>query len=96
MSNKNSKLHFLLLFDAFQQLYDEVQHIMKEWEVLSGQGAPLKEKSDQLEELIHLHERQRAQIRDYEEILYKTIQFHQVKEEVSLRWLSEGCRILQD
>lgn len=65
-----------------QQLYDEVQHIMKEWEVLSGQGAPLKEKSDQLEELIHLHERQRAQIRDYEEILYKTIQFHQVKEEL--------------
>ncbi|CAO2596923.1 Coiled-coil domain-containing protein 141 [Lemmus lemmus] len=65
-----------------QQLYDEVQHIMKEWEVLSGQGAPLKEKSDQLKDLIHLHERQRARIRDYEEILYKTIQFHQVKEEL--------------
>lgn len=65
-----------------QQLYDEVQHIMKEWEVLSGQGAPLEEKSDQLRDLIHLHERQRARIRDYEEILYKTIQFHQVKEEL--------------
>nr|XP_048281849.1 coiled-coil domain-containing protein 141 isoform X2 [Myodes glareolus] len=65
-----------------QQLYDEVQYIMKEWEVLSGQGAPLKEKADQLKDLIHLHERQRARIRDYEEILYKTIQFHQVKEEL--------------
>lgn len=74
----------MLFFDACQQLYDEVQYIMKEWEVLSGQGAPLKEKADQLKDLIHLHERQRARIRDYEEILYKTIQFHQVKEEVSL------------
>ncbi|XP_052580379.1 coiled-coil domain-containing protein 141 isoform X3 [Peromyscus californicus insignis] len=65
-----------------QQLHDEVQHIMKEWEVLSGQGAPPKEKSEQLKDLIHLHERQRERIQDYEEILYKTIQFHQVKEEL--------------
>ncbi|KAL1786224.1 coiled-coil domain-containing protein 141 [Sigmodon hispidus] len=66
----------------FQQLHEEVQHIMKEWEVLSGQGAPLKEKGEQLKDLIHLHERQRERIQDYEEILYKTIQFHQVKEEL--------------
>ncbi|XP_036041707.1 LOW QUALITY PROTEIN: coiled-coil domain-containing protein 141 [Onychomys torridus] len=65
-----------------QQLHDEVQHIMKEWEVLSDQGAPLKEKSEHLKDLIHLHERQRERIQDYEEILYKTIQFHQVKEEL--------------
>ncbi|XP_076425859.1 coiled-coil domain-containing protein 141 isoform X3 [Peromyscus maniculatus bairdii] len=64
-----------------QQLHDEVQHIMKEWEVLTGQGAPSKEKSEQLKDLVHLHERQRERIQDYEEILYKTIQFHQVKEE---------------
>lgn len=57
---------------------------MKEWEVLTGQGAPSKEKSEQLKDLVHLHERQRERIQDYEEILYKTIQFHQVKEEVSL------------
>lgn len=90
----------MLLFDDFQQLYDEVQHIMKEWEVLSGQGAPLKEKSDQLRDLVHLHERQRARIRDYEEILYKTIQFHQVKEEVSLtvvvRRLQDFTRLNSD
>ncbi|KAL6036062.1 hypothetical protein STEG23_017983, partial [Scotinomys teguina] len=65
-----------------QQLHDEVQHIMKECEVLSGQGAPLKEKSEQLKDLIHLHERQKERIQEYEEILYKTIQFHQVKEEL--------------
>lgn len=57
---------------------------MKEWEVLGGQGAPLKEKSEQLKDLIHLHERQRERIQDYEKLLYKTVQFHQVKEEVSL------------
>uniref|UniRef100_A0A8C2LSK9 Coiled-coil domain-containing protein 141 n=1 Tax=Cricetulus griseus TaxID=10029 RepID=A0A8C2LSK9_CRIGR len=65
-----------------QQLHDEVQHIMKEWEVLGGQGAPLKEKSEQLKDLIHLHERQRERIQDYEKLLYKTVQFHQVKEEM--------------
>ncbi|XP_040601609.1 coiled-coil domain-containing protein 141 isoform X2 [Mesocricetus auratus] len=65
-----------------QHLHDEVQCIMKEWEVLGGQGAPLKEKSEQLKDLIHLHERQRERIQDYEELLYKTVQFHQVKEEL--------------
>nr|XP_048281850.1 coiled-coil domain-containing protein 141 isoform X3 [Myodes glareolus] len=82
-----------------QQLYDEVQYIMKEWEVLSGQGAPLKEKADQLKDLIHLHERQRARIRDYEEILYKTIQFHQVKEEncsnISAKSLQQQLEVLE-
>ncbi|XP_051023041.1 coiled-coil domain-containing protein 141 [Acomys russatus] len=65
-----------------QQLHEEVQHIVKEWEGLSGQGAPLKEKAEQLKDLIHLHQRQRERIQDYEEILYKTVQFHQVKEEL--------------
>ncbi|XP_055456756.1 coiled-coil domain-containing protein 141 isoform X3 [Psammomys obesus] len=65
-----------------QQLHEEVQHIMKEWEVLSAQGAPLKEKSEQLKDLIHLHQRQRERIQDYEEVLIKTVRFHQVKEEL--------------
>jgi hypothetical protein len=52
--------------------------------VLSSQGAPLKEKAEQLKDLVHLHRRQRERIQEYEEILYKTVQFHQVKEEVRL------------
>ncbi|XP_060246392.1 coiled-coil domain-containing protein 141 isoform X3 [Meriones unguiculatus] len=70
-----------------QQLHEEVQHIMKEWDVLSGQGAPLKEKSEQLKDLIHLHQRQRERIQDYEEVLIKTVRFHQVKEEL-MRFIS--------
>nr|XP_004660347.2 coiled-coil domain-containing protein 141 [Jaculus jaculus] len=65
-----------------QQLHDEVQCIMKEWEKLDGKGAPVKEKSQQLKDMIHLHHRQTEQSQDYQEILDKTVQFHQVKEEV--------------
>ena len=78
------RTHFLHDFYSSQQLHEDVQQIRKEWEVVSGQGAPLKEKAEQLKDLIHLHQRQRERIQEYEEILYKTVQFHQVKEEVSL------------
>ncbi|XP_057602690.1 coiled-coil domain-containing protein 141 isoform X2 [Hippopotamus amphibius kiboko] len=66
----------------FQQLNDEVQYIIKESEELRGKGAPVKEKSQQLKDLIHLHQNQKERIRDYEEILYQTVQFHQVREEL--------------
>ncbi|XP_013368048.1 PREDICTED: coiled-coil domain-containing protein 141 [Chinchilla lanigera] len=66
----------------FQQLHEEVQYIMKESEELSGKGAPVKEKSQQLRDLIHLHQKQTERIQDYEDVLYKLVQFHQVKEEL--------------
>ncbi|XP_007935096.1 coiled-coil domain-containing protein 141 [Orycteropus afer afer] len=66
----------------FQQLNDEVQYIIKLSEELSGKGAPVKEKSQQLRDLIHLHQKQKERIQDYENILYKVVQFHQVKEEL--------------
>ncbi|XP_043750480.1 coiled-coil domain-containing protein 141 isoform X4 [Cervus elaphus] len=65
----------------FQQLNDEVQYIIKESEELNGKGASVKEKSQQLKDLIHFHQNQKQRIRDYEDILYKIIQFHQVREE---------------
>ncbi|XP_072608169.1 coiled-coil domain-containing protein 141 isoform X4 [Vulpes vulpes] len=65
-----------------QQLNDEVQYILKESEELSGKGAPVKEKSQQLKELIHLHQTQKERTRDYEDILYKVVQFHLVKEKL--------------
>ncbi|XP_041578457.1 coiled-coil domain-containing protein 141 isoform X2 [Vulpes lagopus] len=65
-----------------QQLNDEVQYIIKESEELSGKGAPVKEKSQQLKELIHLHQTQKERTRDYEDILYKVVQFHLVKEKL--------------
>ncbi|KAI4575251.1 hypothetical protein MJG53_020453 [Ovis ammon polii x Ovis aries] len=66
----------------FQQLNDEVQYIIKESEELNGKGAPVKEKSQQLKDLIHFHQNLKQRIRDYEDILYKIIQFHQVREEL--------------
>nr|XP_060477956.1 coiled-coil domain-containing protein 141 isoform X1 [Panthera onca] len=65
-----------------QQLNVEVQYIVKESEELTGKGAPVKEKSQQLKELIHLHQKQKERIQDYEDILYKVVQFHQVKEKL--------------
>ncbi|XP_058568687.1 coiled-coil domain-containing protein 141 isoform X4 [Neofelis nebulosa] len=65
-----------------QQLNVEVQYIVKESEELTGKGAPVKEKSQQLKELIHLHQKQKERIQDYEGILYKVVQFHQVKEKL--------------
>ncbi|XP_019654794.2 coiled-coil domain-containing protein 141 isoform X3 [Ailuropoda melanoleuca] len=65
-----------------QQLNDEVQYIIRESEELSSKGAPVKEKSQQLKELIHLHQTQKERIQDYEDILYKVVQFHQVKEKL--------------
>lgn len=58
---------------------------MKESEELTGKGAPVKEKSQQLKDLIHLQQKQKERIQDYEDILYKVVQFHQVKEAVRLR-----------
>ncbi|KAG8520336.1 Coiled-coil domain-containing protein 141, partial [Galemys pyrenaicus] len=70
----------------FQQLSNEVQYITKESEKLSGKGVPVKEKSQQLKDLIYLHQKQKERIQDYNNILYKVIHFHQVKEEL-------GCLI---
>ncbi|XP_070364295.1 coiled-coil domain-containing protein 141 isoform X15 [Equus asinus] len=79
----------------FQQLSDEVQYIIKESEELSGKGAPVKEKSQQLKDLIHLHQKQKERIRDYEDILYKTVRFHQVKEELGRLIKSKGLEFLE-
>ncbi|KAM9085512.1 coiled-coil domain-containing protein 141 isoform 3-T3 [Megaptera novaeangliae] len=79
----------------FQQLNDEVQYIIKESEELSGKGAPVKEKSQQLKDLIHLHQNQKERIQDYEEILYKIVQFHQVREELGRLFRSRELEFLQ-
>ncbi|XP_054944798.1 coiled-coil domain-containing protein 141 isoform X5 [Physeter macrocephalus] len=79
----------------FQQLSDEVQYIIKESEELSGKGAPVKEKSQQLKDLIHLHQNQKERIQDYEEILYKIVQFHQVREELGRLFRSRELEFLQ-
>ncbi|KAM9664187.1 coiled-coil domain-containing protein 141 [Trichechus inunguis] len=80
----------------FQQLNDEVQYIIKVSEELSGKGAPVKEKSQQVRDLIRLHQKQRERIRDYEDILYKIVQFHQVKEELGQLIKSRELEFLEE
>ncbi|XP_012584269.1 PREDICTED: coiled-coil domain-containing protein 141 isoform X2 [Condylura cristata] len=83
----------------FQQLSNEVQYIIKESEKLNGKGIPVKEKSQQLKDLIYLHQKQKERIQDYNTILYKVIHFHQVKEEncsnVSAKSLQQQLDILE-
>ncbi|XP_036277834.1 coiled-coil domain-containing protein 141 isoform X2 [Pipistrellus kuhlii] len=74
--------HWKAMKPQCQQLNDEVEYIVKESEELNGKGAPVKEKYQQLKDLIQLHQKQKERIQDYEDILYKTVQFHQVKEEL--------------
>ncbi|CAK6448446.1 unnamed protein product [Pipistrellus nathusii] len=74
--------HWKAMKPQFQQLNDEVEYIVKESEELNGKGAPVKEKYEHLKDLIQLHQKQKERIQDYEDILYKTVQFHQVKEEL--------------
>ncbi|XP_055253481.1 coiled-coil domain-containing protein 141 isoform X2 [Moschus berezovskii] len=78
----------------FQQLNDEVQYIIKESEELNGKGAPVKEKSQQLKDLIHFHQNLKQRIQDYEDILYKIIQFHQVREELGRLFKSRELEFL--
>ncbi|XP_047728318.1 coiled-coil domain-containing protein 141 isoform X2 [Prionailurus viverrinus] len=78
-----------------QQLNVEVQYIVKESEELTGKGAPVKEKSQQLKELIHLHQKQQERIQDYEDILYKVVQFHQVKEKLGHLIKSREMELLE-
>lgn len=42
----------------------------------------MKEKAQQLKDLLDLHQKQKERIQDYDNILNKIIQYHQVKEEV--------------
>ncbi|XP_059559928.1 coiled-coil domain-containing protein 141 [Myotis daubentonii] len=79
----------------FQQLNDEVQYIIKESEELNGKGAPVKEKYQQLKDLIQLHQKEKERIQDYEDILYKTVQFHQVKEELEHLLKSRELELLE-
>ena len=54
----------------------------------------MKEKSQQLKDLIHFHQNLKQRIRDYEDILYKIIQFHQVREEVRHTMMSGRLSVL--
>ncbi|XP_027721648.1 coiled-coil domain-containing protein 141 isoform X1 [Vombatus ursinus] len=73
----------------FQQLDAEVCYILKVFEVLNLEGAPVKEKTQQVKELTQLHQEQKERLEDYENILSKAVRFYRVKEELESLTKSE-------
>ncbi|XP_035186769.1 coiled-coil domain-containing protein 141 [Oxyura jamaicensis] len=66
----------------FQQLNAELEYMMKVLELPTQKGFPVKENSERLSELIHLHQMVKSTMTEYDEIFYKTVKFHHVKKEL--------------
>ncbi|XP_019410222.1 PREDICTED: coiled-coil domain-containing protein 141 [Crocodylus porosus] len=85
-----SNLHILLdlqkksnqMKPEFQQLSAEVEYVVKLSEQLSLKGVPEQENSEKVSELIHLHQKIKDMMTEYDDIFNKTVKFHHVKEKM--------------
>ncbi|XP_048808643.1 coiled-coil domain-containing protein 141 isoform X5 [Lagopus muta] len=66
----------------FQQMNAELEYMMKLLELPSQKGFPVKENSERISELIHLHQMVKSTMTEYDEIFNKTLKFHHVKKEL--------------
>ncbi|XP_010711853.1 coiled-coil domain-containing protein 141 isoform X6 [Meleagris gallopavo] len=66
----------------FQRLNAELEYMMKLLELSSQKGFPMKENSERISELIHLHQMVKNTMTEYDEIFNKTFKFHHVKKEL--------------
>eukprot|EP00076_Gallus_gallus_P023316 XP_015145051.1 coiled-coil domain-containing protein 141 isoform X3 [Gallus gallus] len=66
----------------FQQLNAELEYMMKLLELPSQKGFPMKENSERISELIHLHQMVKSTMTEYDEIFNKALKFHHVKKEL--------------
>ncbi|XP_042730459.1 coiled-coil domain-containing protein 141 isoform X5 [Lagopus leucura] len=66
----------------FQQMNAELEYMMKLLELPSQKGFPVKENSERISELIHLHQMVKSTMTEYDEIFNKTLKFHNVKKEL--------------
>ncbi|XP_050824928.1 coiled-coil domain-containing protein 141 isoform X2 [Gopherus flavomarginatus] len=66
----------------FQQLTAEVEYTIKLSELLTLKGVPVKENSEKVSELAHLHQRIKERMTEYDEIFNKSVKFHHVKEQL--------------
>ncbi|XP_052531481.1 coiled-coil domain-containing protein 141 isoform X6 [Tympanuchus pallidicinctus] len=66
----------------FQQMNAELEYLMKLLELPSQKGFPVKENSERISELIHLHQMVKSTMTEYDEIFNKTLKFHHVKKEL--------------
>uniref|UniRef100_A0A6Q2XU33 Ig-like domain-containing protein n=1 Tax=Esox lucius TaxID=8010 RepID=A0A6Q2XU33_ESOLU len=66
----------------FLQLNAEVEYVVKTSELLALKGIPIKEKSEKVTEMLHLHQRVKDKIYEYETVLNMAVKFHQLYEEL--------------
>ncbi|CAB1347174.1 unnamed protein product [Coregonus sp. 'balchen'] len=61
--------NFNLAKPQFLQLNAEVEYMVKTSELLALKGIPIKEKSEKVTEMLHLHQRVKNKIKEYESVL---------------------------
>ncbi|XP_014809969.1 PREDICTED: coiled-coil domain-containing protein 141 isoform X2 [Calidris pugnax] len=66
----------------YQQLNAELEYLIKLLELPNQKGFPVKENSERISELIHLHQMVKDTMTEYDEIFNKTVRFHCIKEEL--------------
>ncbi|KAG7464078.1 hypothetical protein MATL_G00183460 [Megalops atlanticus] len=81
--------NFNLTKPQFVQLNAEVEYMVKISELLALKGIPIKEKNEKVTELLHLHQRVKDKIKEYETVLSMAVKFHQLFDELESLLTSE-------
>ncbi|KAL0963717.1 hypothetical protein UPYG_G00309930 [Umbra pygmaea] len=74
--------NFNLAKPQFLQLNAEVEYMVKTSELLALKGIPIKEKSEKVTEMLHLHQRVKVKITEYDTVLNMAVKFHHLYEEL--------------
>ncbi|KAJ8255367.1 hypothetical protein GJAV_G00204070, partial [Gymnothorax javanicus] len=74
--------NFNLAKPQIVKLNAEVEYMMKISEMLVLKGIPVREKNERVTEVLHVHQRVKDKIREYESILNKAVKFHLVFNEL--------------
>ncbi|KAJ8352190.1 hypothetical protein SKAU_G00236660 [Synaphobranchus kaupii] len=74
--------NFYLAKPQFVKLNAEVEYMIKISEMLALKGIPIKEKNEKVTELLHLHQRVKDKIKEYETVLNMAVKFHQLFDEL--------------
>ncbi|XP_070979938.1 coiled-coil domain-containing protein 141-like isoform X2 [Oncorhynchus clarkii lewisi] len=74
--------NFNLAKPHFLQLNAAVEYMVKTSELLALKGIPIKEKNEKVTEMLHLHQRVKDKIKEYESVLNMAVKFHQLYDEL--------------
>ncbi|XP_035264086.1 coiled-coil domain-containing protein 141 isoform X1 [Anguilla anguilla] len=80
---------FNLAKPQFVKLNAEVEYMIKISEMLALKGIPIKEKNEKITELLHLHQRVKDTIKEYERVLSMAVKFHHLFDELENLLTSE-------